>query len=69
MAGAGTGAEQGFSAWNCSDKDDVGQGDGRLGEVAAGQGGLMGSGQGEQAVKEALEPGRSVAGSSSEFAR
>lgn len=69
MAGAGTGAEQGFSAWNCSDKDDVGQGDGRLGEVAAGQGGLMGSGQGEQAVKEALEPGRSAAGSSSEFAR
>ena len=69
VAGAGTGAEQGFPSGECADKYDVGQGDGRLGEIAAGQRGLVGRGQGEQAVKEALEPNRAVAGSFSEFAR
>jgi hypothetical protein len=53
MAGAGGGAKQGFPAGNRADEDDIGDGDGRLGEVAAGERGFVGRGQGEQAVEEA----------------
>ena len=56
MAGASGGAEQGFSAGDGANEDDVGDGDGRLGEVAAGQLGLVGLGQGKQAVEEAARP-------------
>ena len=57
MARAGGGAEQGLSAGNRADEDDIGDGDGRLREVAAGQRGFVGGGQGEQTVEEALDPG------------
>ena len=40
MAGAGSGAEQGLSAWNCAHQDDVGDGCRRLGQIAAGEGRL-----------------------------
>jgi hypothetical protein len=69
VTGAGAGAKQGFSAEERADKNDVGQGDGRLREVAAGQRDFVGRGQGEQASEEALEPGRSAAGSFSEIER
>jgi len=51
-------AEQGFAAGNRADEDDVGDGDGRLGEVAAGERSFMGGGQGEQAVEECVYPSR-----------
>ena len=56
VAGAGAGAEQGFAAGNRADENDIGDGDGRLGEVAASQRGFVGLGEGEQAVKEAGKP-------------
>jgi hypothetical protein len=46
MAGARGGAEQGLSLGNAADENDIGDGDGRLGEVAAGQRGLVGGGEG-----------------------
>ena len=57
MAGAGGGAKQGLSLGNAADEDDIGDGDGRFGEVAAGQRGLVSGGEGEQAVKEGVHPG------------
>jgi hypothetical protein len=57
MAGAGGGAEQGFSLGNPADEEDIRDGDGRLGQVAAGQRGLVSGGEGEQAVEEGLDPG------------
>jgi len=56
MAGAGAGAEQGFRARNCAGKDDVGDGDGRLGEIAAGERNVVLVGEGEEAIEEAVEP-------------
>src|ERR1035441_2912246 len=41
LARAGGGAEQGPSLGNAADEDDVGDGDGRLGEIPAGQRGLV----------------------------
>ena len=56
MARPGCGAEQGSSMWNSADEDDIGDGDGRLGEVAAGERDFVGCGEGEQAVEEGLNP-------------
>lgn len=61
VAGTRAGAEQGFSAGNPANEDDVGDGDGGLGQVAAGERGFVGCGEGEQAVEEALDPGRAAA--------
>jgi hypothetical protein len=57
MAGAGSGAEQCPSPGNAADEDNVGYGDGRLGEISAGQRGLVGGGEGEEAVEEGVDPG------------
>lgn len=56
MAGAGAGAEQGFAVRNCAGEDDVGDGDGGLGEIAAGQRNFVLVGEGEEAIEEAVEP-------------
>jgi len=57
MAGAGGGAEQGPSLGNAANEDDVGDGNGRFGEIPAGQRGLVGGGEGEEAVEEGVDPG------------
>jgi hypothetical protein len=60
VAGAGGGAEQGFSLKNAADEDDIGYRDGRLGEVAAGQWGFVSAGECQKAIEEAVHPGRTV---------
>jgi hypothetical protein len=57
VARAGGGAKQGLSAGNRADENDVGDGDGRLGEVAAGQRDFVSGGEGKQAIEEVLDPG------------
>lgn len=57
IAGAGAGAEEGAAFGNGADEDDIGEGEGRLGEVAAGEGRFVVVGEGEQAVVEAVHPG------------
>jgi uncharacterized protein len=57
VAGAGGRAAQGFSSGNRAKEDDIGDRNGRLGEVASGQRGFVGCGEGEQAVEEVGKPG------------
>jgi hypothetical protein len=45
MARASGGTEQSSSTWNSADEDNIGDGDGRLGEVAAGEWGLVARGE------------------------
>ena len=56
MAWAGAGAEQGFAAGDGTDEDNVGQGDGRLCQVATGEWRLVNLCEGEEAIEEALKP-------------
>jgi hypothetical protein len=44
VAGTRAGTEQGFAAGHGADEDDVGEGDGGFGEIAAGQRGFVGLG-------------------------
>ena len=45
-----------FAGRDSAGKDDVGDGDGRLGEIATGQWGIVGVGEGEEPVEETVEP-------------
>ena len=56
VARPSAGAEQGMAAPNRAGKHDVGDGDGRLGQVAAGQKGFIGLGEREKSVEEAFNP-------------
>ena len=62
VAGSRAGAEQRPAAGNGADQDNVGHGHGGFGQVAAGQRGLVGLGQGQKAVEKALEPRSSPPG-------
>jgi hypothetical protein len=56
VTGKCAGSKQGFAVGSCADKDDVGDGDGRFGKIAAGEWSLVSFGEGEEAVEEALDP-------------
>jgi hypothetical protein len=57
VAGARSGAEQGLSLRNAADENNIGNRDGRLGEVAAGQRSLVSGGEGQEAVEKGVHPG------------
>ena len=69
MAGNRAGAQEGSAAGNGADEHDVGDGEGRFGQIAAGKGGFIRPGEGEEAVEEALKPGGPAAGGGGEIAR
>jgi len=56
VAGTSAGAEKSFAARRRSDEDDVGNGDGRFAQVAAGERRFEGGGEGKKAVEETIEP-------------
>ena len=69
MAGNRAGAQEGSAAGNGADEHDVGHGEGGFGQIAAGKGGFIRPGEGEEAVEEALKPGGPAAGGGGELAR
>jgi len=68
LAGACAGAKEGAAGGDGADEDDVGEGGGGFGEIAAGEGGVGGGCEGEQTVEEAVDPGGAAAAGGCELA-
>ena len=57
VTGPSAGTEKRAAARNCAYQNNVGQGEGRLGQIAAGQWGLGALGEGKESIVKAREPG------------